>query len=218
MTKLTSRTRLALVATAAIVSGGAWFATTSTNVQAADHTDPPALVGANANAGDIADLYAWAENDKLTTVLTFSGLTAPIADQAGNYDADVLYGIHIDNTGDHIANANIWVRFGLNDLGEWGLQVVGMPGEVGPVIGAVETAIDGGNGTKAWAGLRDDPFFFDFAGFGTTLQTGTLSFDATRDTFAGTNTTAIVLEMPTTAALGAGTSLSIWATTAKIGE
>lgn len=217
MTKMNSKTRMALVAAAVVALGGAWFSTTM-NVQAADHTDPPALVDGNGNPADIADFYAWANGDTLTTIVTFSGLTTPVVDQAGNYDPNVLYGIHIDNNGDNQPNAEIYVRFGQNDLGDWGLEVVGMPGEAGPVMGAVETAIDGGNGTKAWAGLRDDPFFFDFQGFGETLQTGTLSFQADRDSFAGSNATAIVLEMPVAAAIGGGTSLSIWATTATIGE
>ena len=46
-------------------------------------------------------------------------------------------------------------------------------------------------------------------------MTGTLAFDSTRDSFKGTNTNTIVLEMPMSAALGAGTKLKVWATTAK---
>jgi len=217
MTKSTSRTRMALFAVATLAIGGAWLST-SNDAEAADHTDPPSRVGGPSNAADIADFYAWAEGGTLKVAMTFAGLTPPSADQKGVYDSDVIYGIHIDNNGDNQPNAEIWVRFGQNDLGEWGVQAVGMPGEAGPVSGPVESAIDGGNGTKLWAGLRDDPFFFDFQGFGETLQTGTLSFDGTRDSFAGTNVTAIVLEVPVAAAIGGGSSISIWATTAKMGE
>lgn len=184
-------------------------------VQAADHTDPPA-VSVNP-AADIADFYAYhrgtGANQTLVTVLTFAGLQAPMAGQTGTYDPNVLYAIHIDNDGDNKPNTTIYARFGKNRNDQWGIQVINLPGEAGPLVGEVEKTIDGTN-SKVFAGLRDDPFFFDLQGFTTTATTGTLSFDSTRDTFKGTNVTAIVLEMPMSAALGAGTSLQVWATTA----
>lgn len=184
-------------------------------VQAADHTDPPA-VSVNP-AADIADFYAYhrgtGASQTLVTVLTFAGLQAPMAGQTGTYDPNVLYAIHIDNDGDNKPNTTIYARFGKNRNDQWGIQVINLPGEAGPLVGEVEKTIDGTN-SKVFAGLRDDPFFFDLQGFQTTLTTMTLSFDPTRDSFKGTNVTAIVLEMPMSAALGAGTSLQVWATTA----
>lgn len=183
-------------------------------VQAADHTDPPA-VSVNP-AADIADFYAYhrgtGANQTLVTVLTFAGLQAPMPGQTGTYDPDVLYAIHIDNDGDNKPNTTIYARFGKNRDDQWGLQVINLPGEAGPLVGEVEKTIDGTN-SKAFAGLRDDPFFFDLSGFQSTVTTKTLAFDPMRDFFAGTNVTAIVLEMPMAAALGAGTSLQVWATT-----
>jgi hypothetical protein len=38
-----------------------------------------------------------------------------------------------------------------------------------------------------------------------------------RDFFAGKNTSALVLEMPIAGALGMGTSIRVWGTTARIG-
>ena len=67
---------------------------------AADHLDPPDRV-VLGDAADIGDLYAWAANGSLNVILTFGGPLAPVADQAGAYDADVLYGIHIDNDADN---------------------------------------------------------------------------------------------------------------------
>ncbi|MCA9729372.1 MAG: DUF4331 family protein, partial [Candidatus Eisenbacteria bacterium] len=66
-----------------------------------------------------------------------------------------------------------------------------------------------------FAGWRDDPFFFDLAGYQMTLQTGDLSFDSTRDSFAGLNVTAIVVEMDLSAALGSGSKINLWATTGR---
>lgn len=208
--------RLALICAAGVaVAAGAMLAQDEKPVEAADHGDPTRIT--QAAADDIADLYAWhsADGQTLTVVLTFGGPVAPAADQAGTYDPNVLYGIHIDNTSDQAANHDIWVRFAQNDLGDWGIQVTSLPGESEALIGAVETEVAGASG-RVWAGLRDDPFFFDLTGFGTTLTTGDLAFDNTRDDFAGQNVTAIVLEMPVSAAIGAGNTLDIWATSSTL--
>ena len=203
-----------LLSAGAVIAAGcaAWLGSAT----AADHNDPPARIGGNIDAADIADLYAWSSaSGTLTMVLTFGGPDTPAAGQAGTYDANVLYGIHIDNNGDNTANTEIYVRFAQNDLGDWGVQLVGVPGEAGPLSGPVEGTINGTT-AKIWTGLRDDPFFFDLQGFQDTLQSGTLSFDATRDSFAGRNVTAIVIEVPVAAAVGGGSNLSIWATTSRI--
>jgi hypothetical protein len=95
------------------------------------------------------------------------------------------------------------------------LQVDNLPGWPDPIVGKVNSLIRRGNDLAVFAGLRDDPFFFDLEGFLETLATGTLSFDGTRDSVAGLNATAIVLEMDLTAALDGGSSLNVWATTAR---
>lgn len=203
----------ALCATAVLALG--FFALQPDVVEAADHTDPPDRVDAG-DAADIGDIYSWHDADgMLTVVLTFAGPVAPSADQTGTYDEDVLYAVHIDNSGDNVANFDIFVKFGQNDLGDWGVQVQGLPGSTGPIVGPVESEISDAN-TKVWVGLRDDPFFMDLQGFLDTTSTGTLSFDPTRDFFAGLNITALVLEMPLSAAQGGGTDLQVWATTASL--
>lgn len=182
-------------------------------VFAADHAEAPGTMA--DPAADITDLYAWVpEEDTLVVALDFAGLQEP--GSTGTYDPDVLYGIHIDYDEDNEADVDIWVRFGQNALGEWGVQVVDFPGQFDPVEGPVDTIIDVGNG-KVFAGPRDDPFFFDLDGYQATLMTGTLMFDSTHDTFAGTNVTSIVLEMSVNAATrGTGfETLRIWATTAR---
>jgi hypothetical protein len=147
-------------------------------LQAADHAEAPE--SGSDPAADLADLYAWHTDDStLVTVLTFAGLS--VSGDPALYDADVLYGIHIDNDGDAIADHDVWVRFGQDSLGGWGLQVVGMPGTGAPVFGPVEHVIAAPGG-RIFAGLRDDPFFFDLAGFNTTVSTGDLTFDSTADT------------------------------------
>ncbi len=189
---------------------------------AADHTDPPERVQAG-DAADIGDLYAWAANDTLSVVLTFGGPVAPAADQTATYDADVLYGIHIDNDGDGTADHDIWIRFGQDADGNWGMQVTNFPGATEALVGPVATANSGGGG-MFYTGLHEDPFFFDLNGFSATVANVADGDDADdiaftgEDFFAGLNVSAIVLDIPLAAALGENTSAGIWATTAVAGN
>jgi hypothetical protein len=199
---------------------GIW--TTSRPADAADHNDPPSRVtGTSADReADIADVFAWHTDDGKTVIaLTFAGPNDPVAGQAGMYDRDVLYTIHIDTDDDREADHSILARFGVSESGNWGLQLQGVPGADGTQAGAVEyvNRIAGSEGFF-WAGLREDPFFFDLEGFQDTLANGTLGFDNTRDFFAGKNSSAIVIELET-ADINAGTdnTFSVWATTARFG-
>lgn len=185
-----------------------------TVVEAADHAEAP---GTSADAAaDIGDFYAWHDSNinRLHLVMTYDAAKAPAADQTATYDADVLYGFHIDNDGDSVSDIDIYVRYGQDENDEWGVQAVGLPSDIDPLAGAVETELTSGGNAKLQAGLFDDPFFFDLEGFNATLASGTLSFDPTRDSIAGANASAIVLQIPT-ADLG-GTDLQVWGTTARI--
>lgn len=181
-------------------------------VTAADHGDSPQAMA--DPAADIADVYAWAdaEGERLFVVITFDGNAE--AGGTATYDADVLYTVHIDNTGNNQANHNVYVRFGQNLLEEWGVRVDGLPGEAGPFEGPVAETVSGKGGGRVHADVFDDPFFFDFAGFGATLASGTLSFTAA-DFFAGANASAIVLDMDAAEALGAGGQGQVWVTTGR---
>lgn len=174
---------------------------------AADHVDAPGTQ--SSPAADITDFYAWKSGDKIVAVITFAGLKE--VGQAATYSSDVVYGIHVDNDGDNQADEDVWIRFGKNGAGEWGVQVTGLAAD--PVVGPVETVLDGPLGLRVFAGLRDDPFFFDLQGFLQTLDTGTIAFDNTRDGFAMTNVSAIVVELSQDAVAGGGDSIQMWATT-----
>jgi len=177
-------------------------------VTAADHVEAPGTQG--NPAADITDFYAWHKDDgKIVAIIGFAGLTE--VGQPGTYDDTVLYGIHIDNNGDNEAEENIWIRFGKNGADEWGVQVEGLAAD--PVVGPVGTTIEAPLGLRVYAGLRDDPFFFDLDGYLMTLMTGDLSFDSKRDSFAKTNITAIVVEISTDAAKGDSDNIAMWATT-----
>ena len=185
----------------------------ATPAMAADHADAP---GTQADpAADIADLYAWYEGDDVRLALTFNGLMP--AGSTASYDRDVLYQFHIDSNMDNVADQSIEVRFGQDADGIWGVQALNMPGTDEPVSGEVGDTISE-DGTRLWAGLREDPFFFDLTGFEETLETGDLSIMSTRDTFAGTNVMAIVVEFDREDVSSTeGGAIAVWATTSRIG-
>ncbi len=189
-----------------------------------DHKDGP-----NATAdhsADIADLYAWHDStaNTFTAVVTFAGLSP--TGTAAVYDPNILYAIHIDRAAsgaafDNTPDVNINMRFARNARGEYAVQVENLPGTTAPISGAVATVLDDGAGHKVFAGLRDDPFFFDLDGFKATLakpaSDATLRFNNTHDTFAGTNVTAVVVQVPLSAVTVNGTlpKLALWATSAR---
>lgn len=182
----------------------------------ADHMEAPAT--AADPAADIADVYAWHDGGRLITAITFAGLRAPMAGQSGTYDEDVLYEVRIGRAGGtfpstYEADVRIGLRFAQVN-GNWIVTASNVPGTSGDITGQVETVVED-QGVKLYAGLRDEPFFFDLEGFNNTLATGTLMFDSTRDSVAGLNCTAIVLEMDLAAVTGSGSNLYLWATTSR---
>jgi len=179
---------------------------------AADHTEAP---GATADpAADIADFYAWNTDDgKIVAAITVGGLGP--SEGGAIFDADVLYGVHIDQNFDNVPDLDVWLRFGQSSDGDWGVQVSGLPGGDPVVEGPVEAVIDAGGDLRVYAGLRDDPFFFDQAGFLATLDTQTVAFDNTRDSVARLSVTAMVIEMAAGSVLGDQHDVQIWTTSSR---
>src|SRR5262245_22789718 len=124
------RPRILLVALALTASAGAllWH---SGALQASDHYEAP-LVQADP-ALDITDLYLFPFPDspgKSGAVTDYAGLGFSLSQPTttGTYSADALYTLHIDNTGDAVEDTAIYVRFGQNSLGAWGVKADGIPG------------------------------------------------------------------------------------------
>ena len=208
-----SKTGLAAVAVAAICGGG-WWATT---VFASDHDEAP-LVKLDA-AQDITDLYVFASDGDTTTIIVcWAGFndSRPQPDASGVYDAKALYTIWVDNNGDNKADHKIYWRYGANDTDQIGIQWEGIPGiEDTKVSGAVETVFDASPLARVWTGHVDDPFFFDAAGYLMTLDTGTVSFDSTRDFLAGLNVTAAAIEIDTDILAAGAKPIQVWATASR---
>lgn len=193
-------------------------------VHAADHAEAP-LATADP-AADIADVFLFRDGGKLVAAVTFSGAPAPRArvdGASGRYDRDVLYSFHIDRDRDAAADHSIHARFGQNSAGEWGIEIENLPGAgFRYVFGPVEQVLATPGGLRFFAGLRDDPFFFDAQGFNATLASfgnppnGQVLIQNTRDSFANRNVTVIVFEMDLDAATAGSRDINFWGTTARV--
>jgi hypothetical protein len=212
------RTVLTAIAAAGLAVGATFLEVET--LEAADHAEAP---GTQADAvADIADYYAWhTANDTIVNVITFAPFGTTTA--TGVYDADVLYGVHVDLDLDNVADSDMWFRFGQNAAGDWGVQAT-LVDALGTIVveGAVETNITHEivptQDINLWAGAADDPFFFDATGFSDTLSTGTISF-TTADAIAGLNVTSIVIETPApldSSTFQPITSFQTWATTSRL--
>ena len=178
---------------------------------ASDHQEAP--LATSQLAADIGDYYAWHDGEDMNMVLTFGTFNAP--GSPAIFSSDVLYGMHFDTSvpADGVSDRDIYARFAQNTAGEWGIQVFDDTGVLFET--PVETVVESTNG-KVWAGLSDDPFFFDLTGFNSTISTGTISFDPTRDDVAGLNISSLALQIPLGNLVTPGAQVSTWATTSTL--
>ncbi len=204
-----SRMKFALSAGTGLAALGGVLLVPGQLALGADHLDPPGRtdpapfgVPANPNADvgcDIADNYIWYDANTVTIVQTFGGpsaLTLPAF-----YDRNVLQTIDISTSAPATsADVSIRFRFGQGaNPGEHGISIENLPGVNGALVGPVEQVLTK-DGVRAYAGLRDDPFFFDNQGLRLSRTTGVLQFTnnaAQRPSvFFAKNITALVLEIP----------------------
>lgn len=235
------KTLLTLMALA--VGGGAYWLAGEKRLEAADHTDPPAI-SANVKA-DLNDLFAWIDGSDLALALT---IEKNAANGAGFSDA-VQYVIHVDRGGtmtevicEFDSTDNTAVRCYVGRADDFVL-VEGDPSDsASPLTG---------DGIRIYAGLRNDPFFFNGAGLTATaafvnMVAGTLTLDANGcpeldgatagalvnclttqcdvgpgeqanaaavDNFAGENVLALVVTVPMASVTGSGDTLKVWGST-----
>ena len=207
---------------------------------AADHAESP---GADADpAGDLADVFLFIspENPKrLVGALTFGGRPLPRSRTDIVYcDPKLIYVLNIGraNAAGQFTNqpaVKVVARFGKSDTGRCGVQLENVPGAGGTFSGPTETVLTSSTGLKAFAGMRNDPFFFDAEGYngmvaafdsaappgGYLVNSFGLGSRARRDSFANRNITAVVFEMDldvvAPASGGARPKIQAWATTAR---
>ena len=148
--------RLLLIAGAVALVVGVTSLLDTPAPEAADHGDPPAI-SANQKA-DINDVYAWMDGaDHLALSLTVERAAA----SGAAFSQAVQYAFHVGRGGDDTevicqfdANDNSAIRCWIGDAAN-NIFIQGDP------TGAGLTD----QGVQIFAGLRNDPFFFNLTGF-----------------------------------------------------
>jgi hypothetical protein len=216
------------------------------NARGSDHADTPQIA---ASAGtDITDVFIFpSPTNSNNVVLTMC--VSPLIPTGGTraFDPDVLYQFKIDNTGDKVEDLVIQARF----EGTGASQKVMISGPIAPprigtmsevatalsVTGTTNASFSPASGMQVFAGVREDPFFFDLEQFFTILPdratpiSGTAvaladantpkaatwrSASAAKDFLIGFNLLAIVVELPKSALKGsADGKIGVWCTTSK---
>jgi Domain of unknown function (DUF4331) len=181
----------------------------------ADHLESP---NAKANhALDITDIYAFdaASSKKTVLVLNVNPLAGVVSGK--RFATDASYRFNIDRNGDFRADDVYKVTFGESHDGK---QSLTLRKDGDTILRGRTGQANVDDGVKLYAGVKDDPFFFDLASFlrwrdpdgdGTYTYTGPTTFDGV-DFFKGTNVSTIVLELPDS---WLGSSANFWATTYK---
>ena len=209
-------------------------------VGAADHLDAP--TAKSDHRIDITDLYAFKSKGGTTLILNVNPLTSPADTKTVRFNTAALYQINIDTNLNGYADISYRIRFSdthaLSDgtivqdytikratgaaarANAWTGTTVAIGHTTGYHRAPRIAAVLGGG--QAFAGPRDDPFFFDLPGFvefkkqllaGSTDTSVLLGGFTGKDTFAGTNVTSIAIEVPNLRLGGTGKTVGIWATT-----
>ena len=192
----------------------------ATRFEAADHGDAPFV--AHDSGADLNDVYFFRDpndNSRLILIMTVHGFIVPgEASNFGIFDPAMRYRFELENTGDAKSDGAIDVRFSprvaVGGVPQAQTATINLPNGItftAPSTNSSNTAdvaptpvltTDPQSNVIFFAGLTDDPFFFDIPAFGrfnASIRAGTPNpgvFSRGRDTFAGYNTMAIALSLP----------------------
>lgn len=202
-------------------------------LRAADHRDSTLLSG-NPTV-DINDVYVFrspANPANVVLAMTVSPFIAPSEAGTKFFEPDALYQFKIDTNGDAVEDLVIQAV----PVGTGTAQRMVIRGPAQPVVtgttnrvlpasaptlevaisAAAQAVIQNAGGISAFAGLRDDPFFFDLTRFQAILGGQASGFRSPGvDAFAGFNTLAIAVEIPASM-LGSNPDIGIWGTTSRL--
>lgn len=197
-------------------------------VYAADHKDSPAVTDQKT---DITDVYVFRGQDanNLVFVANTQGLLSPASTATAAFDENTLMEFNIDNNNDNVEDLVIQAIFSGGKMKVYGPIKPSETGkrsriegaatvEVGvtPYGGGAPVIATGASGIKAFAGPRDDPFFFDLDRFKKILGGTASGFnDPGMDTFAGTNVMSVVVEVPKSMLNATMGKLNVWLETKK---
>jgi hypothetical protein len=210
---------LALVLTMA----AAVMLTPAPSTDAADHGDAP--FASLDRGAEITDIYAFLDpndNSKLILGLGIHGFIPPGENNNFSpFDPNVRYRFEIETTGDGNPDQSIDIRFSPRTavnvpqtatielpFGDTFTAPTSLPSATAATPPAAVVTTDPATGVSFFAGLRDDPFFFDVPAELLYRASRVASpadgsginpavFNRGRDTFAGYNLVMIVLSVPT---------------------
>jgi hypothetical protein len=212
---------------------------------AADHLDAPGLTPPGGSVQtDVTDVYAFrspANPNNTVLALNVNGVAsageaAPGPDRPFaqaiplvKTSSPVTYNLHVDNNGDAVTDVDIEVAFGAANANGSQAMRVKLEGARGgeelegqsTAFGAAPTINRGAGGITAFAGRRDDPFFFDLVGFLNILDLGGRSLvgcgsptsHPERNFFAHRNVSSIVLEVPSRLLTAGSAKIGVWGST-----
>ncbi len=219
---------LALLVTIAVILAPA------TRLDAADHGDAP--LTAHDLGADLNDAYMFLDpndNSRLIMIMTVHGFIAPGENgNFGIFDPALRYRFEIETTGDAKPDGFIDVRFSPRIANAAGVPLaqtatINLPNgrtftaastNSSPTAEVAPTPVlttDAQSGVIFFAGLTDDPFFFDIPAFGrfnASIRAGTPNpglFTRGRDSFAGYNTMAIAFSIPVSFIRGPGNEIGL---------
>lgn len=207
--------------------------------RAADHGDAP--LSAHDLGADLNDLYLFldpTDNTRLIMIMTVHGFIVPgEAANFGIFDPAIRYRFELETTGDARPDGDIDVRFSqrtaLNGVPQAQTATITLqngrtftapatnPSATADVAPTPVITTDTPTGVMFFAGLTDDPFFFDIPAFGrfnASIRAGAANpavFSRGRDSFAGYNTLSIALSVPVAFIRGRGNSFGVMAETQR---
>lgn len=222
-----------LFISALFAAGAAGTVFTASPCLAADHTEAPAVMGAQQSVFDITDVYAFRSLDSSSNLTVAMGIFSPVAaaDSVPPLFADASrgrYSFFIDTDNDFVEDVEIVVEFQTASDGSQTYTVQGIPGS-GTLSGEVtlgsEASVSTDGSARAFAGNRDDHFYFDFEAFGNFISDPFIPAQGLRgpddgepvNFFASFNAATIVVDFPITSLPGIDSAdsgtLNVWAAT-----
>lgn len=198
---------------------------------AGDHREAPRI--ADQPTLDVQDFYSFispSDPRKLVMVMTVNGFALGPTGHTYLFSDHGRYKFHIDNDGDARADHAVVLRFSKEEYAtfqsatEFKSQkffsgfsmgprlLAGMTTPASPIYNQpFAPVIAQADGVRVFAGMRDDPFFFDVVDSDRTFAGMQPKFLSGKDRFAGYSTSAIVVEFPL-ASVYKGKPLRLWAT------
>src|ERR1043166_8127881 len=189
---------------------------------AADHAESTSVAG--DPGADLADVFAFLDpndNSKVVLALDVEGFVVPSELLNLSFFApEVTYRFEIENTGDAVPDQTIDITFSeQTSRSQPQTATIKLPNggtftapttvqTLNPSAKSFVVTTDPSSGASFFAGLTDDPFFFDIVGFNrfvSSVLAGTpdpTQLQRGRDSFAGYNIHMIAIEVPASMLLG----------------